>query len=399
MENMQRRQSPPELWVVAIKTVEEEAGRASYAYNFQPTYLDHEYLVEAVHELYTTQPVTRPEYVEALQTELADIATGHSKRPIVITGNCAERVLLKTPIHELAANSLAGLELVNSSLLENPLQVRRERGQNTKPRSEETEILPDGNIVISYMGDAINDMSPHNREPDPARLVAAGIQALDIENELTETVGEHIPAAHEALNLLYEKSFLRSDSQTNKKYLLSADLPWIGLRTNAVDSDHTKLLASVENPIGIKLGADTSEEHVEGLSAALNPTGKPGKLVLMPRFGIDNVHRLPGFLRAVKTHAPGSLILYDIHGSTQKLEDGTKTRLVDDIVEEISVLSQACHEAGLRLNGVHLETTTDPARLECIDHRGQRPTHPGGIDPQLNPRQTKFVLDQLAAIL
>ncbi|HVV67082.1 MAG TPA: 3-deoxy-7-phosphoheptulonate synthase [Candidatus Saccharimonadales bacterium] len=404
-------------WEQATEIVGSLEG-SSYAENFQPTYLDQDYLREAVHEVLTTETVTQPEYVDNLSASLAAIASGEDRRPVIITGNCSERVLLDQNLHAPALNSLRGLQIVGDTALSHALHIRRERGQNTKPRSEETEIIhpvAEGasepaesptQIVMSYMGDSINDPDPNRREPDPGRLVAAAVQARDIEEELLVTIGRHVPAAHEALNLYYERGFLRVDPRTGERYLLSADLPWIGLRTNQPDSDHVDLLSQVQNPVGIKLGAETTDEHLKRLVERLNPSRKIGKLVLMPRFGLDFQDRLPDFMETVREHASGSLLLYDIHGSTKAkkiteagVEKKVKLRYVGDIIEEIKVLSAAAQAGGLALHGVHLETTTDDSRLECIDAPGDLPLHEGGIDPQLNPRQTKAVLNSVAPYL
>lgn len=400
MEQSIRQESAGHLLEKARATVGELTVKASYADNYQPVYLDPDYLVEAVHELHTTEAVTQPSYVDELQAELTAIALGKSDRPIVITGNCSERIMpVDTPIERLIEGTIIGLQTVEESELAHALHIRRERGQNTKPRSEENEVLADKNIVMSYMGDAINDPDPTKREPDPARLVAAGIQARDIEQALTQTVGRHVPAAHEALNLLYERSFMRTDPKSGKTYLLSADLPWIGVRTNHPDSDHVELLSQVANPVGVKLDHTTTAAHIEELNSRLNPDNIPGKLVLMPRVGLNQIQTLPALLEAIKVHAPGSLILFDIHGSTKKLPGGKKTRVVSEITREIELLSRASVAKGLKLHGVHLETTHDTGRLECVNEPDEEPRHPGGIDPQLNPNQTRQVLNEAAPYL
>ncbi len=60
--------------------------------------------------------------------------------------------------------------------------------------------------------------------------------------------------AHEALLLEYERALLRTDSRTLRPYLRSTHLPWVGERTRRLDSDHIKLVASVENHVGVKIG-------------------------------------------------------------------------------------------------------------------------------------------------
>lgn len=373
---------------------------SNYSSNFQPMYPNTDEVVSVFQTLNKIEGVTTPRNIDNLQRQLALIALNKSVRPIVITGSCAEPILdSEGSVNELVDRSIKGLSIVNESRLSNPLHIRRERGQNTKPRSQEHEVMSDGRLTPSYMGDAINSRDPKDRSPNPQRLMLAGIQALQVEKSLSESMGRHIPAAHEALSILYETAFMRIDPATGKRYLLSADLPWIGARTNHPESDHVKLLSGIENPVGVKLDHTTTPELIKDLSRSLNPDNTPGKLVLMLRLGLENTDNLPELLKSAKADAPGSLVMYDIHGSTKKLEDGTKTRSVVDIVAEIDLLSRACQQQRMKLHGIHLETTTDNSRFECIDDHTQVPTHPGAIDPQLNPRQTLEIINKTANIL
>lgn len=366
-----------------------------YGVNYQPAYADEEALAANIRDLHGTEPVTTPAQVDAVGLQLARIASGEAGTPIVIAGGCHEPVDAHTPISELVEQSTVTLNVVASSGLRNVYTILRNRGQSAKPRSSEVEMLPSGEIVLSYMGDAINGRASTDREPDPARMLEAAVQARDLERGLTSETGSHVPAAHEALLLPYERSFIHTDPATGRRYLLSADLPWIGKRTHSPDGDHVRMLAGVANPVGVKIGADSDPEHIADLAAALNPDNEPGKLVLMFRLGLGNIHRLPPLLRAVRSEAPGSILMSDIHGSTRTREDGKKVRLVGDVIKEAQAVAELCREAGLRMHGIHLETTADDRLLECIDRLDQDPQK-GNVDPQLNPAQTGRVLDAIA---
>jgi len=230
-------------------------------------------------------------------------------------------------------------------------------------------------------------------------MVNAALQAEVVERRLMQRTGAHRLAAHEALLLPYEMSFLHTDNNTGKQYLLSCDLPWIGLRTNSPDGEHVKLLKGVENSVGIKLGPDTTQDHINMLCQALDPGHRPGKLVFMLRMGVHATEATQITLNAIKQARPESLVLYDMHGCTATRPNGTKIRAVNNIIEETHQLAVACGRAGLRLSGVHLETIMDDTRLECVNIDTQDPTHPGNIDPQLNPTQLTHVLDTLAPVL
>ncbi len=289
-----------------------------YANNFQPDYADQGTLLNTIRELQTTNAVTLPRQIDAFGSKLADIAAGRTGEPFLIVGGCSEDVDLETPISDLVMHSTAQLRVVASSALRHAVVAERSRGQNSKPRSSATERTATGTRVPSYMGDAVNGKATHLREPDPSRMVAAAVQARDIENGLTQIMRRHVPAAHEALLLAYEESFIREDPKTGKRYLLSADLPWVGMRTNSPDGDHVRMLADVENPVGVKIGPNSDEDHIKDLAGILNPEDRAGKLVLMLRVGSEHVEdTLPGVLSAIRRHAPEALLMYDLHGITR----------------------------------------------------------------------------------
>lgn len=383
----------------APAAIADKLPAANYPENFQPSYEDVGALVARLHELHAITPVTSFSQVDALGSRLARIAEGSKDSPILILGGCNEEVPANMPIDQLAEQSMGTLDIVSSSALGHALTILRGRGQNSKPRSAEAEELPDGTKVPSYMGDAVNSRDVHGRTADPGRMVAAAVQARNLETRMTLAAGRHVPAAHEALLLPYEQSFVRQDPVTGEDYLLSADLPWIGKRTNSADGAHVNLLAGVVNPVGVKIGPDSTPEHVMALTERLNPDNQPGKLVLMFRLGIDNIYRLPPLLKAIKAGAPGTLLIGDIHGADRPGPDGKKTRLVSDIIKENQAIALLCQDAGLKLHGLHLETMADnDARPQCVDSLDQKPA-PGNLDPQLNPRQTKRVLDAVAPYL
>lgn len=366
----------------------------------QPIYDDSPMLKGAVSELMSILPVTNPAQITELKNNLADIALG-SGRFVIITGRCAEPVSLAMPIDRMAEQSSRELDLVAKSGLAGALHILRGRGQNAKPRSEAHETLPDGSRVVSFMGDAINAARTTLRTPDPSRMVAAAVQARDLENQLRNIRGEHIPAAHEALLMPYEMSFLAGSSDPAAKFLLSADLPWVGLRTNDRDSVQIDMISEISNPVGVKIGLTSDAEHVEFLSEKLNPSKEPGKIVFMIRTGIGNELVTKEILSSIKRNEPESVILYDIHGSTREIIDNGnvfKIRSVDDMIEGFDWLLGLCDQEDLALDGVHLETQPSDVRLECVDAIDQMPCHKGGVDPQLNPRQLERLLDSIAAI-
>lgn len=364
---------------------------ATYAEDFQVQYDDFDALASSLARVGSLpETVTSPREIDSLSQALARIAVGEDKRKVVITGNCSERIVDPEGARVPTQRALQELHAVASVTSPgNILHIRRDRGQNTKPRSSEYETVNEMRVP-SYMGDAINSPDISQRLPDPSRLTAAAMQALALERNMSDKTGRHVPAAHEALNLYYEMPFIRKDSK-GREYLVSADLPWIGVRTNQVDSRHVDLLSRIENSVGVKIDAASSFDHLASLSERLNPTRKLGKIAWMLRIGLDDLASMEGIVGSLAEIEERPILMYDIHGSTIKRKDGAKIRAVEDIKAEIEQLFEITRQQGVELTGVHLETTMED-RLECVDTREETPSHEGGIDPQLNRNQTRRVL-------
>ena len=368
-----------------------------YKQNFQPSYPDENLLLSAVRGLQEIDPVTTSNNINHLLGNLAVISEKEDSGIFVITGNCHESVTSSTSIRDRFYSAIISHAIV-LGCIPDALHIYRGMGQNVKPRSNEFEILSDGTQVVSHQGDGVNGFELNQRTPDPFRMIDAAKQAHDLENAVTEYMNRHLPSAHEALLLPYEQAFIYVDPSTVKRYLLSTDMPWIGYRTNDPNGEQVKLLSGIENPVAGKIGSDSTPEQIALLHQKLNPEAKPGKLTFMLRFNqISDTERR--ILEAIKERAPGSLLGYDIHGVTRTNSRGQKIRSTSEIIDQIGSLAETCGQAGLRLHGVHLETTTELDRHECVDLPDQTPTHKGNIDPQLNLLQTQIVLKAAGQML
>ena len=62
-------------------------------------------------------------------------------------------------------------------------------------------------------------------------------------------------ASHEGLHLLYEQAQTRFIPRQNRWYNLSTHMPWIGMRTAALDGAHVEYFRGISNPIGVKVGS------------------------------------------------------------------------------------------------------------------------------------------------
>ncbi|MGY2203889.1 3-deoxy-7-phosphoheptulonate synthase [Pseudomonas tolaasii] len=105
----------------------------------------------------------------------------------------------------------------------------------------------------------------------------------------------------------------------------------------------------------------------------LNPRNEPGRLTLLHRMGTDQLREtLPALLNAV-THS-GSNVLWlrdPMHGNTETLTCGTKTRRFEQIMREIEAASSAHRKQGTRLGGARNLQPEDLSRryLSKVDPR------------------------------
>jgi 3-deoxy-D-arabino-heptulosonate 7-phosphate (DAHP) synthase class II len=217
-----------------------------------------------------------------------------------------------------------------------------------------------------------------------------------------QILGVHSPTGHEALSLAMTLPMLRIDPETGELALLSGDEPWGGARTNDPESLTMKVLGGIINSIGVKLRAG-DEWKIPGLEQLLNPNREPGKVIYNIRVGED-ITAMRAIAREIRNSDPEAGIAFDGHGSTTVVTNpGTgkdvKVRHVPTLIRHTQVLADVVAEHGLSLHGVHVETTWDDSRLECTDELDQLPTHPGNVDPGMNPRQFRTYLEEVKGYL
>jgi 3-deoxy-7-phosphoheptulonate synthase len=110
----------------------------------------------------------------------------------------------------------------------------------------------------------------------------------------------------------------------------------------------------------------TSDELL-ALLDILNPANEPGRITLIGRFGSDRIaERLPRLMGAVKRE--GREVLWSIdpmHGNTQQLANGVKTRPFDRVLGEVRSFIEVADAEGVHPGGVHLEMTGQNV-TECL---------------------------------
>ena len=413
-----------------------------------PHYEDAAELQSAMQRLGALPPLVTSWEVLALKSLLAEAQQG--KRFLLQGGDCAET--FADCNNEVIANRLKVLlqmSLVLVHGLRTPvLRVGRFAGQYAKPRSADTETI-DGVTLPVYRGELVNgaEFTPASRRPDPQRMLEGHARSAMTMNfvralidggfadlhhpeywnlawversplaadyrhmvdgisgamHFMETLAGPIASfqradfytSHEALLLHYEQALTREVPRHPGWFNLSTHFPWIGMRTAALDGAHVEFCRGIRNPIAIKIGPAMHADQLQQLIGILNPDDEPGRLTLIHRMGAGGIgQHLPRLIEAVR--ATGRRVLWvcdPMHGNTEKLGNGVKTRRFANIRSELEQAFDIHAAAGTHLGGVHLELTGEDV-TECMGGardlseadlaRAYRST----VDPRLNYEQS-----------
>jgi 3-deoxy-7-phosphoheptulonate synthase len=414
----------------------------------QPTYTDKAALETAVAALSRLPPIVVSWEVDLLKDQIA--AAQRGERFILQGGDCAE-VFDDCESDAIARKLkiLLQMSLVLLHGMKKPvIRIGRMAGQYAKPRSADTETR-DGVTLPVYRGDNVNrpGFSAEDRIPDPVlllrgyeraaltlnfvraladggfadlhhpenwnldfvrhsplrdaydRIVRSISDALDFfeamsDSPIHEAGRVDFYTSHEALVLYSEQAQTRFIPRQKKWYNLSTHLPWIGMRTAALDGAHVEYFRGISNPIAVKIGAKMTPEWLRGLIRTLNPNDEPGRLALIMRLGARDIERtLPTLIEVVQsTGSPVLWICDPMHGNTEVTQTGIKTRRFENIVAELESAFRIHREHGTYLGGVHFELTGDDV-TECTggargltDADLQR-AYKSTVDPRLNYEQ------------
>lgn len=388
-------------------------------------YPDVDQVERVVNKMHGLPPLVTSWEIERLRTQLAEVAQG--RQFILQGGDCAEMFSecnSATITNKLKI--LLQMSLVLTDGLKRPIvRIGRIAGQYAKPRSSSQETR-NGETLTSYYGDLINgaEFDAAARMPDPDRLLLsyyhsamtlnfiralveggfadlhhpeywdlnflgkAGltpelradylrrVQALGNAIEVMEIMAKttidkvtrvEFYTSHEGLSLQYESALTRPVPRRAGHYDLSCHLPWIGERTRSLQGAHIEFFRGIRNPIGVKIGPKMQPDELVRLVELLDPTREPGRLVLICRFGAENVRQvLPALVQAVaETKRKPVWICDPMHGNTIGTAGGRKTRRVDTILEEVIESINIHEEIGSTLGGVHFELTAENV-TECI---------------------------------
>lgn len=395
-------------------------------------------------------PLVSGSECDDLKRQIREVSSGRAF--LLIGGDCAESLDSSTnyvrDMYKLLLQM--GIFLSYSNGLPT-VKITRMAGQYAKPRSSDFEILKNGTKIESYKGDIINDISIHNRNPDPNRMLLVYNKSVQILNLLRSfsfggyanvhnvdnwklessfsllntTYDKKIKESlrfmkglrlnidnpiftqtkiftgHESLLLNYEESLTRKDSFLKKYYGCSAHFLWVGERTRNLNSPHIEYLKGVSNPIGIKISDKMKNKELIELIKTLNPNNEDGKITLITRFGVDKIKdNLPRLIKTVKKERLSVTWCCDpMHGNTKTIKNGIKSRFYDDILYETLTFFQIHQRMGTFGGGIHLEMTPEMV-TECIDFEkvyedNVEEIYKTKCDPRLNALQSMNLICEL----
>ncbi|MGW6588662.1 3-deoxy-7-phosphoheptulonate synthase [Streptomyces sp. MCL20-2] len=379
-----------------------------------PQWRNHPAYASAMDALTAAPGLVRPDDLLRVRAALARVASGEAV--MIQAGDCAESFYACTP--EAVDARMEMLDRFAGALGERTgrpvLRVGRIGGQYAKPRSKPVERVGD-RMLPSFRGHLINSELPSRaaRQADPRRMLWAYRAAsrtlgqVDGHRSAREAVARTADhgepslgpwSSHEALVVDYEAALLREDPR-HGTYLASTHLPWIGERTRNPDSVHVRMLASVVNPVGCKIGPTSRPEEIQRLCELLDPHRTPGRLVLIARMGRDRAaDSLPRLVAAVKESGhPAVWVCDPMHGNTVTAANGLKTRYLDTLVEEVRIFLRVLDDQGVPPGGLHLEAAGEQV-TECIGgpvvgEDDLRRRYTTLCDPRLSPKQGQLLIE------
>ncbi len=426
----------------------------------QPTWPDQTKLEEVKTILAKYPPLVFAGEVDILKERLAQAASG--KAFLLQGGDCAETFADATAdrIRNRVKTMLQMAVVLTYGASMPVVKMGRMAGQFAKPRSSDIETR-EGVELPAYRGDAVNgyDFTLESRTADPTRLLQAyntSASTLNLIRAFTmggfadlrsvhewnkgftdnpansryENMAREIDKAikfmaacganfnelrttefytsHEGLLFDYERPMTRIDSRTGTPYDTSAHFIWIGERTRQLDGAHMDFLSRVRNPLGVKLGPNTSVDDVLALIDKLDPAREPGRLTLISRMGAPKIREaLPKLVKAVRDAGAQPLWVTDpMHGNGITTANGYKSRRFDDVMDEVRGFFEVHRDLGTFPGGVHIELTGDDV-AEClggsehIDEATLESRYESLCDPRLNHSQSLelafLVAEELAA--
>lgn len=423
----------------------------------QPKWPDNEACSNVLDSLSRLPALVFAGETRSLYSLLGEVAEGRAF--LLQAGDCSEdfEKCHGPYIHNLLKVILQMAVIIAYAGEKKVVKIGRIAGQYAKPRSSDTENVH-GVKIPSYRGDMINkaEQTLQARVPEPSRILDGYFRAAATLNLLraftrggyaaisqadswrlesfpirkydeiikgirkalhfTSAIGLdlNVPQineavvfiSHEALLLDYEEMMTRIDTTTGLWYDTSAHMLWVGNRTRQPDGAHAEFLRGICNPLGIKIGPEYKVHDIMSLIYKLNPKNEIGKITLITRFGHDKIRScLPKIIREIsKEGLKVGWCCDPMHGNTYTNENGLKTRLFENILQEMRLFWEIHSSEGSQAGGVHLELTGEQV-TECIGGSGQildkdlLKNYQTKCDPRLNAEQAVELAFELSEIL
>ena len=340
-----------------------------------PAYADETEVRVVEQRLASAAPVIAIDEASRLRSAMATLAEGRGF--LLQGGDCAES--FDDPVAEQVAGIVGLFDAMAQRLspaIDGPLvEVARIAGQFAKPRSAPIETHGELSLP-AYRGDIVNGIAfeAEARNPDPGRMIRAHMQSVGTAASLAAARGSGVPiyTSHEALLLPYEEPLTRRDAG-GRWWATSGHMLWLGDRTRQLDGAHVEYLRGIENVVGVKCGPDLTPDELSRLLDRLDPQDRPGKLVLIGRFGAQKVGELlPPLMRSTKGRS-AIWTIDPMHGNTA-MAGKRKVRRLPDILAEIEAFFAIARSEGVHGAGAHLEMSALDV-TECLGGRG-----PASID-------------------
>lgn len=413
----------------------------------QPDWPDADRLAAVLDDLGRAPGLVTAQECDRLADRLAAVARGEAF--LLQGGDCAERFGgTSTQDVQRKMQLLLQMAVVLTYASALPVvKVGRIAGQYAKPRSKSTDTRH-GVTLPAYRGDAVNgfEFTEAARTPDPRRLrrvydssgetlralraftsdggadlarvhewnrdfvsrSPAGQRYEQLARRIDQAMSfmhawgvdpaelhtTELFASHEGLLLDYERALTRRDDRTGRAYATSGHMLWIGERTRDVEGAHVAYFASIDNPIGVKLGPTTTPDTALELIERLDPDRRPGRLTFIVRMGAGRIRdRLPDLVE--KVTASGAEVVWTcdpMHGNTFEAPSGHKTRRFTDILDEVSGFFEVHKALGTHPGGIHVELTGDEV-TECLGGGAELgfddllKSYESACDPRLNRSQ------------
>ncbi len=411
----------------------------------QPQYPDLDQLEQTYQRLSRLPPLVTSWEIESLKQQLVQVGRGEAF--LLQAGDCCENLEsceTAAVVRNLKVLIQMSFVLIHGSMRK-VVRVGRMAGQYAKPRSSDVETRGDVTLPV-YRGDIVNrtGFSASDRTPDPELMLrgyeraaltlnfirsligggfadlhhpenweldfpSGSVRAIEYNQmvqsitrslrfmeavqgaSIRESYGIDIFSSHEALHLLYEQAQTRRVPRRDGFYNLNTHFPWLGYRTSNIDGAHVEYLRGIANPIGLKVGPNSTGDQIVELIHRLNPINEPGRMTLIHRLGSQQIAQsLPPLIEAVRQAGLAVVWCCDpMHGNTFATQSGVKTRRFDQIVAELVSAFDIHRACGSQLGGVHLELTGDNV-TECLG--GSAPVneldlsraYKSAVDPRLN---------------